>query len=60
MACEVFRRIWFGTTLSGICNAAHNTGQFAIVRIKLNIPGKVYQLHQDKLGSKVAFIYLLN
>jgi len=38
----------------------HNTGQFAIVRIKLNIPGKVYHLNQDELVSKVAFFYLLN
>jgi hypothetical protein len=25
-----------GLTLSGICNAAHNTGQFAIVQINLD------------------------
>jgi hypothetical protein len=34
----------------------HNTGQFAIVRIKLIIPGKVYHLHQEELVSKVEFI----
>ncbi len=46
--------------LSGICNAARNNGQFAIVQIKLNIPGKVYYLNQDEIVCKVAFFYLLN
>lgn len=46
--------------LSGICNAAWNIKQFAIVRIKLNIPDKVYHLNHDEPVSKDAFFYLLN